>query len=184
MIDLPKYNPCEEYINDLNITLSEKIVSNKRLEIRYDKSRFITNLTFDECKLSDLDSVYGCKFSDKGNLIVYPQDIFFIRGINMCPVLDEKEIMDIKLSAIIKRMFAQLEFRFFTEDEVSKKQIEICDNIFKSIYTKSLYLKMKNIEEALQKYNNLQKAGYLNKSVIYGIIYAVYEYYSCVQANL
>ena len=71
-------------------------------------------------------------------------------------------------------MYAIRSYYGFDNDE----SIEMCNCIFKSIYTNSITLKLKNIKSSLEIFNKLQKSKYINRKIIYGIIYAVYDYYN------
>lgn len=174
MIKLEKYNPCEEYIDYLIGVVSNEMKSHKKAVIKYDKAKFVTNLTTEN--INDF-SIYNAEvfFNDKGFYVVSPLDVFFIKGIDKCPSFNFVNIDDLQLSGIIKRMYAQIEFGFYCDEQLLQDEISICDNIFKAIYTNSISIKKQQIKQCMEKYDELQKQKYVNKKVIDGIIYAVYD---------
>ena len=154
-----------------------KLKSNKSIVIKYDKCNFITNL-----KKTDLTDAINDKinafYNEKGILVINASDDFFVNGISQCPQIKNELTNDTYFDGIIKRMFSQIEFEFFKEGEINHNDIRICDNIFKSIYTKSVSIKRDNITQSIEKYNEMQKGGYINKKIIDGIIYSVYDFYN------
>jgi len=177
MVQIEKYNPCSEYINFLKNILLSNQKSSKSIVIKYDRAAFITNLT---CKdIVDFE-ITGTRISynNKGLLVIKPDRDFFVNWIDKCTAFDFVEIDDIQLCSIIKRMYAQIEFGYYSDCEITKNEISICDNIFKAIYTSSESIKRDNINKCVKKYDELQKQGYANKKIIDGIIYAAYDLYN------
>lgn len=180
MITLPKYNPCEEYINEIKLSFFDKTKSAKKIAVKYDKCKFITNLIKGDMFNVIIDNA-NVFYNDRGILVISVLDDFFADGISQCPQIKNKLLNDIYLDGILKRMFSQIEFGFYVSGKISNNEVEICDNIFKSIYSKSIPIKMDNINQSIDKYNVMQKDGYINKKVIDGIIYAVYDYYNSLR---
>ena len=176
MINLPNYNPCVEYIEYLACFFSDKINEEKNLKIKYDKKEFITNI-----KKEDLNEIcYNIEFeyyySVKNHMIIKPDKSFFARNIIKCPDIDQMYVNDLYLQSILKRMYSQIYFGFFRDGALNESEEELCSSIFKSLYTKSKHIKRSNIEFCIEKFNELQKVIYIHKSIIRGIIYAVYDY--------
>lgn len=175
MVKLEKYNPCLEYIEYLKGVISTEITTLKQVAIKYDKAKFITNLSRD-----NIISFQNAKvtYNEKGLFVVSPDDSFFIGLINKCPSFEFVDIHNLELGGIIKRMYAQIEFGYYCEDEITQDEISICDNIFKSLYTNSTSIKQQQIKLCMDKYNELQVKKYINKKIIDGIIYAAYDLYN------
>ncbi len=178
MIELQKYNPCLDRIKKLEIMLKSIVKNDKKIKIKYDNKCFITNVSEGDIVSPDFSGINNGFINDKGLVIFRAEKVFFIDGIMQCPQMKFQAIQDLYLEGITKRMYAQLEFDFFSNGFDNDESIEMCNCIFKSIYTNSITLKLKNIKSSLEIFNKLQKSKYINRKIIYGIIYAVYDYYN------
>ena len=178
MVNLTYYNPCRDRVKYLESILMNRINISKQIKVKYDNENFFTNVLKQNIENYDFlhDEEY---FFSGGNLLVFKvESSFFERNIALCPEIELQYIDDLYLEGILKRMYSQIEFGYFTDDFFSIDSIEICDKIFKSIYTKSLSVKIKNIKSSLEIFDKLQKTKYINKKIIYALIYAIYEYYN------
>lgn len=176
MIKLKKYNPCEKQIEYYK-SLLEKLCE-KPINILYDKQTFITNISRTDLINSDVFKLNNISFNEKGLIILRAEGSFFREEILLCPQMKFYNVQDLYLEGILKRMFAQMQFGFLSEDTSHANFNEICDCIFKSIYSNSLKIKLKYIENSLELFNEVQKTAYINRHLIYGIIYALYDYYN------
>ena len=178
MIRLNSYNPINEYIKRLQKQISvEHSISD--VKIKYDNKCFILNLRKEEMQITGAEFAGSYEFSEKGILFIKISDKFYEHSIKLCPVIEYKETSDIKLESILKRMYAIIEFGYISKGELTSEEIDICENIFKSLYTISIKLKEKNITKSIERFNNIQKNNrYINVFTARGIIYSIYEYYN------
>lgn len=176
MQKIKKYNPCEEYIESLKDFFNDNLTLKKDTTFLYENKKIYTNITKEDIAGLELSNIFDYDFLQNGIIVINLPYIFYADKISECPEQGKYLVGDLYYDGIIKRMFAQIEFGFYKEGNISVDEIDICDNIFKSIYSKSLAIKYRNIEIANNKYNSLQKEGRVNKQIIYGIIYSVYSY--------
>jgi len=181
MINLPKYNPCADYIEYLKKHLKDRLCINKALTIKYDKKCFITNLTSRDINKKLCVNDFESFISAKGILIIKPGDDFFKDNIKKCPVIPIQLTNNLFLDSIVKRMYSQISFNFFSINEVNKDEIDLCYSIFKAIYAKSLAIKLGNIKDSIDKFNCIQREKHLNHHIIRGIIYSVYDYFNLLE---
>ncbi|MEX1377560.1 MAG: hypothetical protein AB1Z23_08785 [Eubacteriales bacterium] len=174
MINIDKYNPVQEHIYVLQKQLNEKYHPNKKIDTKYNNKCFISNLSLSDIKMDKNNYT----FNDKGMLFFEADNQFFENRIKVCPVSEYFDTSKMILDSTLKRMYALIDFDYMDNGKLTEEEIDLCDNIFKSIYSKSISIKEKNIKKSIERFNNIQKIKHINKFVIRGVIYSIYEYYN------